>query len=89
MSFFKKSISRLGIRLALFASYPGSVILLQPAATPVTRYGKYGHVGQTDPLTVLTLYSVKTGLAATRIYGLMDALSPAIWVGSRLGRGVI
>ena len=45
--------------------------------------------GPSYPLTVLTLYSVKTGLAATHIYGLMDALSPAIWVGSRLGRGVI
>ena len=31
---------------------PGLMILLQPAATPVTRYGKRGHLGYSDPLTV-------------------------------------
>jgi hypothetical protein len=29
-----------GLGLPLLASYRGSVILLQPVATPVTRYGK-------------------------------------------------
>jgi hypothetical protein len=37
----------------------------------------------------LTVYSVKTGLADNHIYGLTDALFPAIWVGSRLDRGAI
>jgi hypothetical protein len=49
----------------------------------------FGYIWWYSALIVLTLYSVKTGLAATCIYGLMNALSPAIWVGSRLGDAVI
>jgi hypothetical protein len=44
---------------------------------------------QRIPLAVLILYSVATGLATTRSYGLIDALSPVIRVGFRLGCGVI